>query len=70
MERLTEYNHDGTILLQCFTCTEPKIAESCAECDHITRAIDRLAEYEDTGKTPAEIMEMRDELERIYTALA
>ena len=32
--------------------------------------VDRLAEYEDTGLTPAEIMEMRAELERIYTALA
>ena len=36
----------------------------------VRECMDRLAEYEDTGKTPAEIAEMRDELERIYTALA
>lgn len=32
--------------------------------------LDRLAEYEDTGLTPAEIMAQRAELEQIYTALA
>ena len=36
----------------------------------LSAIFERLAEYEDTGKTPAEIAEMRDELERIYTALA
>ncbi len=30
---------------------------------------ERLAEYEATGCTPAGIVAMRDELERIYTAL-
>lgn len=35
----------------------------------LSAVFERLAEYEDTGKTPAEIAEMRDELERIYTAL-
>ena len=60
MERLTEYNHDGTFLLQCLTCDEPKMAEYCAECDHITSAIDRLAEYEDTGMEPDEINALRE----------
>lgn len=36
----------------------------------LSAIFERLAEYEGTGKTPAEIVEMRDELERIYTALA
>jgi hypothetical protein len=36
----------------------------------LSAIFERLDEYEDTGKTPAEIVEMRDELERIYTALA
>lgn len=35
----------------------------------LSAIFERLAEYEATGKTPAEIVEMRDELERIYTAL-
>lgn len=30
---------------------------------------ERLAEYEATGWTPAEIVAMRDELERVYTAM-
>lgn len=38
--------------------------------DGLSAVFERLAEYEATGKTPAEIVEMRDELERIYTALA
>ena len=37
--------------------------------DGLSAIFERLAEYEATGKTPAEIVEMRDELERIYTAL-
>ena len=37
--------------------------------DGLCAIFERLAEYEATGKTPAEIVEMRDELERIYTAL-
>ena len=36
----------------------------------LSAIFERLAEYEGTGMTPAEIVEMRDELERIYTALA
>lgn len=36
----------------------------------LSAIFERLAEYEDTGLTPAEIVEMRNELERIYTALA
>jgi hypothetical protein len=36
----------------------------------LSAIFERLAEYEGTGMTPAEIVAMRDELGRIYTALA
>ena len=33
----------------------------------LSAIFERLAEYEATGWTPAEIVAMRDELERLYT---
>ena len=35
----------------------------------VRAALHRLADYEDTGLTPEQIVDMRDELQRIYTAL-
>lgn len=42
----------------------------CYECPKGREILATLAAYEDTGMTPEQIVEMRDELERIYTALA
>ena len=35
----------------------------------LSAIFERLAEYEGTGKTPAESGAMRDELERLHTAM-
>ena len=37
--------------------------------DGLSAVFERLAEYEDTGLTPAEIVAQKDELERLYTAM-
>lgn len=70
MDRLTETREDITLLRQCFLCAEETEESDCGKCDHVVAAIEHLSKYEDTGMTPEEIMEMRAEIERIYTALA
>lgn len=70
MERLTQRLGNGEYWLN--ECTDPEhsCVEDCGDCEQAKKAFARLAAYEDTGLTPAEIADMRDELERIYTALA
>lgn len=70
MERLTQCLENGEYWLNECTDLFHDCVADCGDCEHAKKAFARLAAYEDTGKTPAEIVEMRDELERIYTAMA
>lgn len=70
MERLTKWAFDAVVYVgpdAQYQSTGDTAAEMTPA--EIRTALKRLAEYEDTGLTPAEIMEVKDEVERIYTAL-
>lgn len=64
MERLTETRHGDTMLRQCFDYVSPACGVNCGQCDHETQAIARLAEYEDTGLTPAQVSRMKTDYHR------
>lgn len=70
---LCEYGSDGDILDispcsdYCKNISQHTHYTNCDECG-IQRAIEKLAAYEDTGLTPAEITAMKIELSRLkYT---
>lgn len=69
MERLTQRLENGEYWLN--ECTDPRhsCVEDCGDCEHAKKVFSRLAAYEDTGLTPEQIMELKAEVERIYTAL-
>lgn len=60
IERLTtkEYNN----LIECTFCSEQSICYDSILCDEIEKAIERLKEYENTGFTPEQVVEMAKEL--------
>lgn len=70
MERLTKRVFDAVVYVGPDTQYQ-STGDTAAEMNpqEIRNALQRLADYEDTGMTPEEIMEIRAEIERIYTAL-
>ena len=65
MERLTARNErfpDETYYPYCFredTCGGEGMSDKCDICEFPIKICKRLAEYEDTGLTPQEIMELK-----------
>lgn len=74
MERLTEKHYIGNDhYMKC--SGENKCNSSCEDCEELVKIVERLAAYEDTGLTPAEVMELKAEnrelrgrLERVRVA--
>lgn len=64
MERLTKRNEDGTAFYPyCFlndTCGGMGASEKCNTCGHSIGVCERLADYEDAGLTPEEIVELKE----------
>ena len=70
MERLTKRAFDAVVYVgpdAQYQSTGDTAAEMSPQ--EIRNALKRLADYEDTGLTPEQIMELKDEVGRIYTAL-
>ncbi len=57
MERLTERNECGDAYYP--ECCECYYGKECNDCDYGEKICDTLADYEDTGLTPPEIMELK-----------
>lgn len=59
MERLTAKNGEFYFYPQCFKEECDGVSEPCSECEFEEKICMRLGEYEDTGITPEQIMEMK-----------
>lgn len=60
MERLTEKHYLGTDhYMKCFGNCD--VDMDCIDCPSFDRLVERLAAYEDTGLTPAEVLSMSGE---------
>ena len=66
MERLTARNENGkkkAYYPYCFredTCDGDGSSEKCDTCEFSTKICEKLAEYEDTGLTPEQLLELKD----------
>ena len=62
MERLTKRNECGDAYYpECYErCYGEGSSEKCNDCDYEEKICDTLADYEDTGLTPPEIMELAE----------
>ena len=62
MERLTKRNECGDAYYpECYErCYGEGSSEKCNDCDYDEKICDTLADYEDTGLTPPEIMELKE----------
>lgn len=60
MERLTEH-HANKTLGAYMVCSGACIKEDfdCTLCDNLNKIVNTLADYEDTGLTPEEIIELK-----------
>jgi hypothetical protein len=55
--RLTRVDEDGTVL--CLKCVDEECNGNCLSCEHDIEAMEKLAEYEDTGLMPEQIEAMK-----------
>ena len=60
MDRLTEKNDETYFYPQCFEEKCIGVSEPCSECEFEEKICIRLGEYEDTGLTPEQIMELKE----------
>ena len=62
MERLTKRNECGDAYYpECYErCYGEGSSEKCNDCDYDEKICDTLADYEDTGLTPPEIMKLKE----------
>lgn len=62
MERLTKWyrNEDGVTVAICTECPNLNWFANCIGCETDQKVFDRLAEYEDSGLTPEEIMRLKE----------
>ena len=62
MERLTKRNECGDAYYpECYErCYGEGSSEKCNDCDYDEKICDTLADYEDTGLTPPEIMDLKE----------
>lgn len=62
MERLTRRTECGDAYYpECFDhCMGEGASEKCNDCEYDKKICDTLADYEDTGLTPPEIMELKE----------
>lgn len=60
MERLTEKNDETYFYPHCFEEECIGVSEPCSECEFEEKICIRLGEYEDTGLTPEQILELKE----------
>lgn len=60
MDRLTEKNDELYFYPHCFEEECIGVSEPCSECEFEEKICIRLGEYEDTGLTPPEIMDLKE----------
>ena len=60
MERLTEKNDETYFYPHCFEEECIGVSKPCSECEFEEKICIRLGEYEDTGLTPAQILELKE----------
>ena len=60
MDRLTEKNDELYFYPHCFEEECIGVSEPCSECEFEEKICIRLGEYEDTGLTPEQIMELKE----------
>lgn len=60
MDRLTEKNDETYFYPHCFEEECIGVSEPCSECEFEEKICIRLGEYEDTGLTPEQILELKE----------